>query len=289
MSTWSKFEAPNIGLLFYKQIYKEQIFRNRIKLDDKGELTIQVSKDEKSPFDDFYADLYLKTAEKYKLIVNPAATNRFLLYTTYPGLLAGSGYTHDSKTLGDFKIGFYFDHTSGQPVIPGSSVKGVCRSVFEVDVDEKGKNYSGENSKEVIKAIFQEILDKDTTGFVPKEQIKKIVDSITPDKIIEIVGEIFGKDKKGNDIFFDAVLDINKNKTKQLLVNDFITPHLDVLKNPIPIQFLKVKPRIAFEFRFKLCDSGEWKKEIKELFFKQVLLTLGVGAKTNVGYGAFTE
>jgi CRISPR-associated protein Cmr6 len=58
--------------------------------------------------------------------------------------------------------------------------------------------------------------------------------------------------------------------------------------------FLKVLPGIGFEFRFKLThtridDSFTFTADEKRLFFKQVLLTIGVGAKTNVGYGQFTE
>ncbi len=61
----------------------------------------------------------------------PDLNLKFDVVTTYPGLLIGTGYTHEKKNDEDaFKIGFFFDYTSGMPIIPGSSVKGLLRSAF---------------------------------------------------------------------------------------------------------------------------------------------------------------
>ncbi|MCS6935781.1 MAG: type III-B CRISPR module RAMP protein Cmr6 [Chitinophagales bacterium] len=277
MSTWSQYTAPNAGLLFYKLIYKEATVKEKIKLSN-GELFIDVQKDAKtSPFDPFYKELYKKSICQYQQIVNPAATHRFTLFTTYPGLLVGSGYPHDTKAKGDFKIGFYFDHTSGLPVIPGSSVKGVLRSAFEVDVTGNGKNYTGEKSVEFMKWLLTEINENDIAAALEVKVLKQIVQ------------EIFGDEQTpGKDIFFDAVINIQITGDKPFLANDFITPHPNPFKNPVPIQFLKVLPGIGFEFRFLLNDST-WKSNVKERLFQKILLTLGIGAKTNVGYGQFVE
>lgn len=63
--------------------------------------------------------------------------------------------------------------------------------------------------------------------------------------------------------------------------------------------FIKVLPGITFEFRFKLTDStveiksnnGVRKISLnanqKAQLFQEIILTVGVGAKTNVGYGQF--
>jgi hypothetical protein len=76
----------------------------------------------------------------------------------------------------------------------------------------------------------------------------------------------------------------------RFLAGDYITHHEDPLKNPNPVMFLKVLPEVEFVFNFKLNDS----KLIQALtannklnLFKQILLDLGIGAKTNVGYGQF--
>ncbi len=281
MSIWKKHSAPNAGLLFYKQIYKEEPVKQNIKLTE-NEHRIDAPKEEKStPFDAFYKDLYQKSISKYQQIENPVPSikERLILRTTYPGLLVGSGYPHDTKAKGDFKIGFFFDHTSGQPVIPGSSVKGVLNSVFELDVTPKGKNFTGEKSVEYIKWLLTEIDEA------------AIAHTITDSKSLnEIKQDIFGdEDKPGIDVFFDAVINIDKTGAKPFLANDFITPHENPLKNPNPIQFLKVLPGICFEFRFKLSDKSSWNSDLKIKLFKKILSILGIGTKTNVGYGQFVE
>jgi CRISPR-associated protein Cmr6 len=74
------------------------------------------------------------------------------------------------------------------------------------------------------------------------------------------------------------------------LEDDSITPHKDgPLRNPTPITMLKIAPGCEIEFRFRLVDSvvdGKvFKKEDKLKLFENILKTVGVGAKTNVGYG----
>jgi CRISPR-associated protein Cmr6 len=304
MSKWNEYQAPNLGLLFYRRIYNEDFVKGNLKIRE-SELVIDVTKDHKpNPFNAFYDVLYNKRLTEFAKIENSVATETFKLKTIYPGLLCGSGYAHDTKAMGDFKIGFFFDHTSGQPIIPGSSVKGVCRSVFEMD---KGKK-TGDKSIAAVCFILNEILvrQKENKEFKYQEKINEILKTLsdklndsaeTKKKLKFLVEQIFGKIKvKGCDIFFDAVLDIDINNSKPFLANDFITPHknakgireLDPFSNPNPIQFLKVRSEIPFEFRFKLIDTNDlWTKEVKLEFFKQTLLTLGIGAKTNVGYGQF--
>ena len=57
---------------------------------------------------------------------------------------------------------------------------------------------------------------------------------------------------------------------------------------------MKIAPGCKIEFRFKLVDSIVKDKDGKEYklsadekreIFKEILTTVGVGAKTNVGYG----
>jgi CRISPR-associated protein Cmr6 len=87
------------------------------------------------------------------------------------------------------------------------------------------------------------------------------------------------------DVFFDATI-ISNGK---ILGDDFITPHGDnPLKNPIPLRFIKVLPNVTFRFDFELSD-GLISKEKKTILFAEILLDLGIGAKTNVGYGKFNS
>jgi len=86
------------------------------------------------------------------------------------------------------------------------------------------------------------------------------------------------------DIFFDAVITA-PDKKGRILCSDSITPHGDnPLKNPTPITFVKIAPGCKLEFRFKLAGNIEERK-LKLDLFKEILTTIGVGAKTNVGYG----
>ncbi|MCD7816006.1 MAG: hypothetical protein LUH12_04710 [Bacteroides sp.] len=77
--------------------------------------------------------------------------------------------------------------------------------------------------------------------------------------------------------------------------DDSITPHKDgPLKDPVPITMLKKAPGCIIEFRFHLNDftshKGQiFKAEEKLKLFKNILEIVGIGAKTNVGYGQLEE
>jgi CRISPR-associated protein Cmr6 len=193
------------------------------------------------------------------------------LTTLAPGLLIGSGSAHELGIENELKLGLSFDHTSGWPYIPGSSVKGVLRSAFQ------HHDY------------FQELLSD-----IPENQKTK---EIFLDLEREIFMGIRGKEAIGfyeRDCFLDA--HITKAEDK-ILNDDYITPHrhkdrtkshLDSFVNPIPIRFLRVEPGVEFTFSFILQDSRvltPLKKDSKLQLFAQILKDLGVGAKTNVGYG----
>lgn len=280
--SWRNLKAPNMGMLVYKKIYTEQAIKTLIKLDnDKNEIKIDVPKNEENnPFKPFYKDLCNMPLSDYRQIENPAANNRFCLKTSYPGLLCGAGYTHDSNTTGDLRFGFHFDHTSGQPVIPGSSIKGILKSVFEDETDL--------TTDDVVES-FKRLLDECKLNDWKSK-------NITKESLSALKNEIFGQgDNEGKDRFFDAVLRIDKHTPNtKFIATDYITPHTEgPLKNPIPLLFLKVRPSIVFEFRFQLVDTEIDNhiitKADKEHLFLEILKLLGVGAKTNVGYGQLEE
>jgi CRISPR-associated protein Cmr6 len=292
MPNWNNYKNPNMGLLFYKHIYNEDAIKSRVRenVEDGFGLKLDIPNDVKpTPFDIFYNALCNYTTAGYTQIENPAAIQRFTLYTTYPGLLTGSGYMHETKAAGDFKIGYFFDHTTGQPMLPGSSVKGCLRSLFETDVDKDDKRYTGVKSVAAIQFIANEMLQDNTISTEVKiaaTHFKKIDEA----GLKKVVTDIFGDaDTSGTDIFFDSVLDITACNNRKIMGTDFLTPHEDELKNPKPIQFIKVLPQVAFEFRFRFNDNGLFTAIAKKEFFKQLLLIIGIGAKTNVGYGQFKE
>ena len=88
------------------------------------------------------------------------------------------------------------------------------------------------------------------------------------------------------DIFFDAIV-IKPDPKQRVVESDSITPHgTNPLKNPVPLPFLKISPGCTIQFRFDL-KPGILTVDEKIALFTEILRTLGIGAKTNVGYGQF--
>lgn len=321
----------NLGYLYnklYYNFYNVQKFSDTIKNFKK--------KDSKKTYSDLLYEDILKNLDKEHYInlnkeilqynssglieinnlsgVNDVYPLKFK--TTYPGLLAGTGYNHDMKANEFFKMGMSFDYTTGLPVIQGSSIKGLLRSAFpsiyekEAEINEKERNVYNEMKNERIKYILEK-LNK-------IEGINK--DIINESFVLKLEKELFDgiicvKDKEYNispinrDTFFDAEINKAESKSNAILSEDYLAPHAEELKNPKPIKFAKVSPEIVFDFKFKLPEfySGviyEEKSEkiirennikstltpIQKLeLFKEIILDLGAGAKTNLGYGRFDE
>jgi len=218
-----------------------------------------------------------------------------------PGLLPGIGYPHEVGYPGEFKLGFGFDHVTGLPVLPGSSVKGVLRSVFpqfKYDAEYPG-NFEVEDGLQIEKSKYIVGLlrrfELDVPAESELEKVKKLAHQLD---LSIFCGFSFEKEEKParlpmskHDVFFDA-LPVNFNEKDQLLGRDALTPHGDnPLKNPIPLPFLKVMPGVVFGFYFRLQDSKIGSLTIttehKRRIFGEILCTVGAGAKTNVGYGQF--
>lgn len=242
----------NIAKLFYKDYYKEVNFANVIdgKESNLGDINERI-----------------KNSDLVKIPYPIDDTNIKCIKATiqYPGLITGVGLEHNSKNIkGGYNLGMHFDYTLGMPIVYGSSVKGVLKTYFK---DFFLKHYPDRESdvESLMKLIFE--------GKNPEYDEKKD----TP-KYISIYER---------DVFFDAVI-VDSYKG-HFLEDDFITPHPDPLKNPTPIKMLKIAPGCKIEFRFKLNDSmineHNYDVDSKLKIFKDILTTVGIGAKTNVGYG----
>jgi CRISPR-associated protein Cmr6 len=223
--------SANIGWLFYKDYFRNIDYANLDNSDNEKKIKVKV------------ANIISQTPEITDAIV--LGNTHFTATTTYPGLLLGSGNSHELPHVKEQAIlGFHFDYTSGLPVIQGSSLKGVLRSAF------KHPEY------------IQELMNDESIN------------------IKDLESEIF----ENNDVFFDVTI---SHAESRILGDDFITPHADPLKDPKPLRFIKVLPDITFRFDFELSD-GTVSKEKKRKLFENILEDLGLGAKTNVGYGKFT-
>jgi len=180
----------------------------------------------------------------------------FKLQTRYPGLLIGIGNEHPAVEEGQIALGFAFDYVTGTPYIPGSSVKGILRSAFR--------------HKEYIRALLGD-------------------DSIDAEALENEIfeGTVGGKElpMHSRDVFYDS-FPVTEGR---LMDMEAITSHgNDVTKNPNPVTLVKVKPNVTFVFSFKLRD-GSISAEKKLAMFKEIITDLGAGAKTNTGYGVFSD
>lgn len=254
--------TANIGWLFYRDYYRG-LETGNANLSEKNKFITS------SEFKSFKT-VNEKIAEALKVF------NCVEMEVLPPGLLIGSGISHGIPGPGDFELGFQFDYTTGLPVIPGSSVKGVLRSMFPM---------KGESEK--------------------TDYIKSLLPGWNDDKIKKLGEILFNHDDLATSetpVFFDAIVcrgvekklqDQNNDSNNQneekgdILGSDFITPHGEnPLKNPTPIQFMKVLPGVRFKFFFKLPKKlqGLTSDDLRSLFIS-ILEDVGVGAKTNVGYG----
>jgi len=272
----------NAGLLFYKEYFKNLSF-----IEEAGKIKPVL---EENKTKECIQQLFNSKLEKDTVTKISSVNADFELITIYPGLLIGSGYNHEiGEQENELKLGFFFDYTTGLPCIPGSSVKGVLRDACE------------KVNGDYVKSIIKELADgeRKPEKSEVKEEAKKLSNgdldkSFDKGKNSVFIAQVFAgkKDKdnyiaqKDRDIFFDAFPIESKNDNGKFLANDYITPHKDQFKDPKPIQFLKVLPQVIFQFNFRLTDTCI-NKAVKKELFRQILLDLGVGAKTNVGYGQF--
>lgn len=252
-------ESGNLGLLYTRRYY-EGLTSDMLQKQQEGQTEKERMKkieqyfksrnnnfigQGKKPIDSSILQPY-KSVERegYKY-------QEFSLTTTYPGLILGIGLNHGTGLQNETKLGMDFDHTTGLPYLPASSVKGVLRAMF--------RTFIIENHVVAIKEAD------------------------------DLVVTIFGSEhddnnhSQGSDIFFDAFPTTAQNGLFGL---DYITPHTQgEFANPIPIQFMRILPGVTFRFSFLLKDGKEWTAEKKAAIFKEILSTVGIGAKTNVGYG----
>ena len=266
------FSSKNMSYIYYHEYFKGLEERK-----EKSGLVYELGRQKKSSeeqfrdrnmaLQDFKFDMSLSPLEHLKHASKGVASfQTFSLETIYPGLMIGTGNPHDLKSKGSIYSGFSFDYVTGLPYILGSSVKGVLKSVFPRKEDTKDD--INQQKMEYIKSLLKPGLSD--------EAVYGLKDDIFED----------------NDVFLDAYpCPTSKKNTKQrCLAFEFITPHSDIIKNPIPINCLKVKPGISFEFGFYLKDcqlSDGVQITVKEKIelFKTILTDVGIGAKTNVGYG----
>lgn len=254
----------NLGYYYLKQRFESYYFNNKMldRLDNE-----------------FFSVDILKEKEN-ELEIN-GKLKKIYLTVGYPGLLIGTGTTleftplHGKKVEArdNYKIGINFDYTSGLPIIHGSSIKGVLKSFFPNSIDS-------EEIREAKTAMINAILEKEFSA----EDIEEIISkSIFEGSIGERNLPIYKRDK-----FIEGRILVEK---KPVLEKDYITPHKKILENPVPLELLKIAPKTKIEIILELHDleiAGiKITADEKLKLFKEILYIVGLGAKTNTGYGHF--
>lgn len=268
----------NIGQLFYKEYYNGVSFHYIFEgVKEKEDPSIKRKNDDLKKSELVFIENPVKSINEKKSELVIQAT------IAYPGLVTGIGLVHDSKKLkGAFNLGMHFDYTTGMPVVYGSSVKGVLRDYFKRSYNKDEEYYDDDLFEDIykkgidVKDLFEDI-------FNGKKRVKSKSDAKDNEEKEYVYKSIYERD-----IFFDAV--IKTYKGKHLLEDDAITPHRGgPLKNPIPITMLKIAPGCEIQFRFLLhkykFENKEFSAHEKLQLFEDILKKVGVGAKTNVGYG----
>lgn len=154
------------------------------------------------------------------------------------------------------EIGLTLHHTYGMPVIPSSALKGLCRRGALKLLKEKNI------SETQFEALFGKAGDKDAqAGYVT---------------------------------FYDALYDPGSVSGKPFH-RDVITVHHPEyygsdskpptdFDDPTPVPFLVIRPGARFLF---VLDTPEGWQDFTKSLLQWCLCHLGVGAKTNAGYGYF--
>ena len=250
------FDAPNLSLKYYKwaTFYKDGF--------------TELKKDKHYFFDSFvklskgtdYHDAFSTRKE----LLNEIGLSFNL--TTASRLLFGIGYQHPAE------IGFMFDWSTGLPIIPGSSLKGMAL---------------------------------DVARYVVKNEVEVEDLSLDDGEKIEIFGsEHDAKEKTGGNVIFLPACPITENNRPFLEV-DVMTPHYQPYysdpennppadwHSPVPLNFLTVPEGIRYCFRLadrrNLTDTSAPCLTNAEKLLRHALTEFGVGAKTSVSYGYFKD
>ena len=207
---------------------------------------------------------------------------------TYPGALIGSGYPHiTGKMKGEIQNGFCFDHITGAPYYPGSSLKGSIADPFERAL--KGRLEEKDGYLYYLITIIKKTTEKTLTIEEIEQIWKQSFQGILP-----------GQENKrealfNRDVFFDAYItgvDTSAyNPHYSLIGEDVITPHESSLHEPKPITVLRLMPGVRLTFTMVLHDATDENGETiltaeeKQKVFCEIIEDMGIGSRTNLGYG----
>lgn len=180
--------------------------------------------------------------------------------TTDSPFISGLGSGHPTET------GMILDRNIGVPYIPASSIKGVMRIAYALNISNGRSNVPSSELDQLF-GTEDDKAEKKYRGQLifldayPEENVKIDLDIMNPH-----YGEYY----------------LGKNK------------HPVETENPVPIKFMTLSKGVKFTFRclYKpLSDTRQLENidSIIESMFKTAFETIGFGSKTAIGYGHFRE
>ena len=208
---------------------------------------------------------YAKFHQRRAAALRTLGVESFTYYNHTP-LILGLGLPHPAEN------GFLFDHLTGSPYLPGSSLKGLARAAARVaaqgEMQVEPPTKTEQNPAEFWKAHHERIFGPDTLATTKA---------------------------KGRLIFYDAF----PCRLPKLRV-EILTPHHTChfgddpkppadWQDPIPVAFLAISPGEQFTISLRSLEKEEAQRQQDlaqlEALLTQALDLLAVGAKTSSGYG----
>jgi CRISPR-associated protein Cmr6 len=194
--------------------------------------------------------------------ISQSAAGRSVTATTWERFVSGLGARHPLDN------GFCFDHVVGVPYLPGSSVKGLCRRMAELE-DEPA-----------VRALFgnaPETGDDNEQGTVGDVIFLPAYPASWPELDLDIIN-CHQQDYYGAD---PVVLqqDVQKGTRELKRVGPL------EIEDPVPVFFLTVAKGTPFVFRCASRTKNDRNVELTIELLRGGLAELGIGAKTALGYG----
>lgn len=270
-SAIGNYSNGNFGLWFNKFVEIENNFKpkdNAVKDYLEKYKSIKNSADDLIKLKHIYQYAFTQSFnDKYELLVIQA--------TLKTPLITGIGQAHPNE------VGMTFDHNTGVPYIPASSIKGIVRFAHTLDLV---KNLDTNNIK-----IYED-----------KHGKEYFDDEADWTNIPCLFGKGGDKGNVGRVIFLDAY----SEKVPELHM-DIMNPHYSNYYSgneapsddldPKPLKFLSVAKGTSFIFRiliekkYSYLQDGKTITSLIKRAFSDVLSVEGIGAKTAVGYGHFED
>lgn len=181
-------------------------------------------------------------------------------------IACGLGYDHPIEN------GFTLDHNSGLPYLPGSSIKGLCRYVFEqyIAAAQNSKNFNAEK-------MFDLFGSDETDSPTSVQNTGDIVffDAF-PEKVpaveVDIINNHHGQ-------YYEQLNTYDENEGS--------LPSPMETESPNPVFFLAIGTHTPFVFRLFSRSRNTENLKIIDSVILDGLTIFGIGAKTSVGYGRF--